>query len=354
MIRRRPLAIQLAVWTTYGLLRYLAALPAVDPGERAALALADLVRAGTGFAVTSALGPVLLPRFDPARARSWGLAALTVVLAALGWAMIDRAILVTVAAASGIAIPWDRFPRGFELEHGLVLAAWTAAALAFRLRERERAAREEALAERLVAREAQLRALAARLEPHFLFNSLNAVRSLVIDDPARARETVTRLAAFLRHTATTDPATPVPLAEEIESARTWLRIEEARFEHDLEARIDVTSSAERALVPPLLLQPLLENAIRHGEPDDDGVRRIRLEAGLEPDGELQIEIHNTGALRPDEPGEGLGLELTRSRLGATYGPAARIELGGSDGWVRAAIRIAAPRFDTRSDERGET
>jgi hypothetical protein len=336
---RRFLAIQVALWTTYAVVHYLAALPAVTPDERPAMALAKGIRALTGLGITSLLWP-LARRRDPRRAWTWaGLAALAIA-AGFAWSIVDRVLLVTVAAGLGIAIPWDRFPRGVELEYFFLVLAWTAGALVFLLWERERATRESLLEHQIAAREAQVRELAGRLHPHFLFNSLNTIRSFAGEDPERAREMLTRLAAFLRHALSIDPARPVPLAAEIESARAYLWIEEARFEPELEVAIEVGSETGSVLVPPLILQPLIENALLHGDPAADGVRRVRLSAARW-DGRLRLEVASTGALARGVP-EGQGLGLTRSRLRQAYGAGARLDLAEREGWVVARLEIDAP------------
>ena len=336
---KRFLLIQMALWIAYGIVHYLAALPAVTPDERPAIALARGSRALTGLGVTSLMWPVV-SRWNPRRGWTWTALAALALAVGFVWSILDRVLLVTMAAVAGIPIPWDRFPRGLELEHFFVLLAWTAAALVFRLWEREREMREALLEQQIAAREAQVRELAGRLQPHFLFNSLNTIRSFAAEDPERAREMLTRLAAFLRHALSIDPARPVPLAEEIESVRAWLWIEEARFEPELEVAFDVASEAGGVLVPPLILQPLIENALLHGESAADGVRRVRLEATRQ-DGRLRIEVASTGALAQGSP-EGQGLGLTRSRMHHLYGRNARFDLSEREGWVVARLEIDAP------------
>jgi hypothetical protein len=336
---KRFIGVQIALWSAYGIVHFLAALPAITPDERPAIALAKAVRALTGLGVTSLLWPEVR-RLDPRRARTWAALAALAIAAGFAWTIADRTILVSSAPVAGLVIPWERFPRGVELEYYFVAVAWTAGALVFRLWEREREAREALLEQQIAASEAQVRELAGRLHPHFLFNSLNTIRSFAADDPERAREMLTRLAAFLRHSISIDPVTPVPLAAEIESARAYLWIEEARFEPELEVAIDVDPGTGAVLVPPLILQPLIENALLHGEPGADGVRRVRLAARGE-DGRLRLEVASTGALA-NGAAEGQGLGLTRSRLRQAYGPGARLDLAEREGWVVVRLEIDAP------------
>lgn len=345
---KRWLGVQVASWTLYGAARFLAILPAIEPTERAAMALANLVRAGTGLGITSALWPALRKAVREDRTDRLvflGIGAFAVGL--VGWPVLDRTLLITIVGAFGVAVPWIRFPRGLDLEYLIVLLGWSAGAVGALVWAREREAREALLEERAAAREAQIRALAARLEPHFLFNALNTVRALVAEDPERARTVLTRLSEFLRHALATDPVRPTTVDAEIAAARDYLRIEEARFEPDLQVEVRIDAAARDVLVPPLLLQPLIENAVHHGDPDPDGTRRVRVEVRID-DSRLRIEVENGGTL--DASSDGIGLDLTRTRLRQMYGDDQRFELRERDGRVRAVVEIAAPR---RSPEGAE-
>lgn len=345
---RRWFAVQLAFWALYGVAHFLAILPAILPAERGAMALANAARAFTGLAVTSALWPALRACFR--RGRPLHFAALAAGIVAIGlwlWPIVDRILLVAIATAAGVEIPWIRFPRGLDLGYLLVVLAWTAGAAALLAWTRERQAREALLEEQAATREAQVRALAARLNPHFLFNSLNAIRGLVTEDPARARTTLTRLSEFLRHAIAVDPAAPTTLAEEIEAVQTYLRIEEARFEPDLAVSIDADARLGDVLVPALFLQPLVENAVRHGSPDASGVRHVGLRTSG-TDGGARIEVVNGGPLRPGVPG--IGIELTRSRLRQMYGEHQSVELSERNGGVVMAVELSAPRRRAPAEE----
>lgn len=340
MKRRHLIHAQLAFWALYGTGHYLAVLPAITPDERGAMALANGVRAATGCAITTALWPAVRRVVRGGGPAGWiSLGLLVGMVGILLWPAFDRIVLLSIAAGAGVAVPWIRFPRGLDLEYLVVLLGWSAAAAALLLWMRERQAREALLEEQAATHEAQVRALAARLNPHFLFNSLNTIRALVSEDAERARTTLTRLADFLRHALAVDAGVPVTLGEEIASLRAYLRIEEVRFEPDLRVGIHVDDAAAEVLVPPLFLQPLVENAVLHGTPGPDGVRRIRLLARVHG-GALRLEVVNTGVL--GAAAEGVGLELTRARLAQMYGDAQRIGLSQRGAEVVAAVEIAAP------------
>jgi two-component system, LytTR family, sensor histidine kinase AlgZ len=184
--------------------------------------------------------------------------------------------------------------------------------------EQSREAERREAEMRVLAREAQLKALKAQLQPHFLFNSLNSVGALTTRDPAGAREMCTRLAEFLRKSLAVGESETIPVAEEISLARAYLAVEAMRFGPRLSIEEDVELE-DGCEIPPLLLQPLVENAVRHGIATRVEGGAIRLEA-RQTGHRLRIVIEN-----PCDPdtvprrGSGLGLANVRERLTARYG-----------------------------------
>lgn len=185
-------------------------------------------------------------------------------------------------------------------------------------RERER--RNSEL--RLLAREAELKALRAQVQPHFLFNSLNSVAALVASDPARAREMCLSLSDFLRRTLAVGDKTSIPMSEEISLAASYLDVERVRFGERLVVEQELEAGGGEWLVPPLLLQPLVENAVVHGISTLVGGGVVRLEA-RRAGHRLRIVIENPfDPESPARPRGGLGLRIVRERLAALYGPEA--------------------------------
>jgi two-component system sensor histidine kinase AlgZ len=170
---------------------------------------------------------------------------------------------------------------------------------------------------------ARLAELQSRIRPHFLFNTLNTALSLVRLNPAQAEDVLEDLAELFR-VALTDMSEAVTLAEEVELARRYLAIEQIRFGSRLEVIWELSADAGAARVPPLLLQPLVENAVRHGvEPSaEGGVVRIRTRARL---GRVQISIANTVPDAPSNPGHGMALHNVRERLRLMHDVAAQFE-----------------------------
>jgi sensor histidine kinase YesM len=199
-----------------------------------------------------------------------------------------------------------------------------------RFRERELQAAE--LQQKLV--EARLEALRMQLNPHFLFNTLHAVSALIHEDPNAADRVLARLSELLRLSLDQSKPQEVPLSEELAFLDRYLEIEQTRFADRLQVEKEVEPETERALVPYLILQPLVENAIRHGiEPRED-TGRLAIRAHRS-NGTLQLRVSDNGAGLPEEKGtplrEGIGLSNTRSRLQHLYGDGYRLELVSAPG-----------------------
>jgi len=185
--------------------------------------------------------------------------------------------------------------------------------------ESARDAERRALEMQVLAREAELKALRSQIHPHFLFNSLNSISSLAGSDPPRAREMCLALSDFLRKSLALGERERIQVGEELDLAKAYLDVERLRFGTRLAVEEDVEPEGRACLVPPLLLQPLVENAVRHGIATriEGGV--IRLEA-RRTGNRLRIVIENP--FDPEAParaGTGVGLPNVRRRLAARYG-----------------------------------
>lgn len=207
--------------------------------------------------------------------------------------------------------------------------------------EASRRAEEEALRYQLLAREAELKAFKAQIDPHFLFNSLNAVSALCGSRPGDAREMTQLLADFFRQTLRLGALDRITLGQEIELASRYLAIEKVRFGARLDMQIDMDDAAAARSVPPLLLQPLIENAVRHGIAStlDGGVVGVRARID---DGLLRIRIENPAD--PDRNvarGEGIGIRNARGRLAAISGGRAVLTTSEDAGVYRVEIELPA-------------
>ncbi|WP_420455479.1 sensor histidine kinase [Rubrivirga sp.] len=173
--------------------------------------------------------------------------------------------------------------------------------------------------------EGRMRALEYQLNPHALFNALNTVRALILEDPAEARRAVTLLSGLLRRTLAAGREATHALADELELVRTTLAIEAIRFEDRLRVRLDVPTETRDLAVPALLVQTLVENAVKHGVARCREGGEVSVEARVE-DGRLTLRVENPLADGPRPEGTGTGLANARERLGLLYGDDARLAL----------------------------
>ena len=226
------------------------------------------------------------------------------------------------------------------LEWGMFMGTGIWTVLYIRLTEKRRQETRE-VELKLALREAELRALEAQINPHFLFNCLNSIRALVLIDPARAQDMLTRLANVLRHSLRHDRQHTVPLASEIEAVADYLALEAVRFEERLRVQIAVDPAAAQCAVPPMLLQTLVENAIKHGIAQVSGSGDLIVRAEHRG-GVIRLTVENTGQLSgvPASPNQ-LGIANTRERLRLLYGDQASFILNNGNGRVIATVQIPA-------------
>jgi two-component system sensor histidine kinase AlgZ len=192
---------------------------------------------------------------------------------------------------------------------------------------------------RTLAREAELHSLKLQLNPHFLFNSLHSISALATLDGPRARDMCIRLADFLRTSLGLGDRETIPIREEIALARRYLDVEQVRFGERLRVDADIDADCEDCGVPALLLQPLVENAVKHGVAGLIEGGSIGLTARRQASG-LTITIEN--AFDPDDPPRhdlGVGLSNVRRRLQVRYGPEAAMEVGAQGSVYRVTLRL---------------
>jgi two-component system, LytTR family, sensor kinase len=204
-------------------------------------------------------------------------------------------------------------------------------------------AHELALARaRVEAREAELQLLRAQVDPHFLFNALNTLLALVPGN-ARADSAIRNLSAYLRYSLAHRADEFVPLSAEFEATSAYLAVEQARFREDLILELQLDEGARNLPVPGVLLQPLVENAVKHGRETTEPPHRVRLHISTPAANAIRIEVANTGAWREPSPGpgpHGNGLANLRRRLALLYPGRHRIETTSSGGWVRIVVDLA--------------
>ena len=327
-------------------------LDAPGPGLDAATLARTLARdllPWYGWAALAPLVVMLAERVPLASAPLWR-STLVHLAAGLGLSALKLVLLAPLSAAlygwgPAGADAWGgvRWLLANRLLTNLVMYAFAATAATAALARRD--ARERALAASRLEAElarAELQLLRAQLEPHFLFNALNAVAAYLRVDPPLAERMLARVSELLRLVLKLSAADDVSLGEEIALAERYAEVHRMRFGDGLAFRLDAPAEVHAARVPGVVLQPLLENAFRHAAAGRAGGGEVSVRARRE-DGRLVLTVANTdsgdGAAPPDEgSGSTVGLANTRARLERLYGPAARLTLRrGEEGTVAEIV-----------------
>lgn len=246
----------------------------------------------------------------------------------LGWPIPPKMSPTTVVLAS-------------ILNHTGLMVGWLCIYFSYHLFDRFNRLEVDRLKLATMAKHAELRALKSQLNPHFIFNSLNSLRALIDENPARAREAVTQLANLLRYSLQSVQRETVPFEEELRVVRDYLSLEQVRHEERLRLRLDVPDEALHWPIPPLLLQTLVENAVKYGiasRPEGGEIGIVaRCERGI-----LTLRVTNPGRLA-EGPAKnrstGLGLSNAGERLRLIFGEKSSLEVRteGADSVVAEAI-----------------
>ena len=342
--RRRELVFwtfQLLFWTWAGLAIVGMSLMYEPGGAVSARIVAT--RMTIGVLVSSCIHWVSSCR--PLRRVDWKIrwavaAAMTLLMMAFWLLMISQRVWGSLLPGEGVRAfsPYSRvFISGVWLAIYLGLdALQRAREAAHRIRDGElRLARAEAL-----ARANELRQLEAQMNPHFLFNALNSVVAASRDHAVVERVTQD-LADYLRFSLA--PSQPLePLSREIDALEKYLSVQQSRFGADLVCRISCEPEARSVRVPPMMIQPLLENAFHYGGQTSPLPLTVSVEASVH-DGQLSVIVANSGAWVPPDPARsiGSGIQTLRKRLDLLIGPAATVDVVREEGWVKIVIRLPA-------------
>lgn len=326
---------QTAAWTLYAVVQYLL--------SRAPFALR--VATTITWCATGVLGTELLRAY--VRRRRFGTIPQLVRPFAVG-VLVIPAVMNAACIALGVGFFHDRAEltqswliAAHYLQAVLLISVWCAVALAANEVHRRKAAEVEALQLALVAQTSQFRALRSQLNPHFLFNCLNGLRELIDEDPARAKTVIDLLSALLRYTLRADRVDTVSLKEELSAVEDYLSLEKIRFEERLRTHFDIDPRSLDSKLPPMLLQTLAENGVKHGIARLPAGGEVQLATRMLDD-ELRIQVINTGILSAAPEGSlALGLENARQRLRLMYGDGASLTLAAIDGW-RVCAELVIP------------
>jgi len=312
--------LQTAIWLGYGFEQFLAGIGMGRPLGYWKLCLFDSL---CGFVLTLIIRyPIKATWNQPLRERLWA-GGTVLVITSIIWGYVWKLALYAMCEDCK---PPPSYLGYISFFFGALylLFAWTAGYVGVKLARQLQHEKETALQATAMAHQAQLRMLRYQLNPHFLFNTLNAISTLVLDGRREtANGMVGALSGFLRYSLDSDPEQRVTLHQEIESVRRYLGIEQVRFGDRLRVGILVTPEAGSALVPSLILQPLIENAIKFAVSRREEGGHIELVARADDD-VLEISLRDDGPGSQDYVpksggGHGVGLANTRERLRVLYG-----------------------------------
>lgn len=191
-----------------------------------------------------------------------------------------------------------------------------------------------------LSREVELNRLKSQMNPHFIFNAMNTIRALVDEDPKQSKEAITQLSNILRSSMFMGKSKVIPLAEEVQLVKDYLNIEKARFEERLEIEISIAEELLNVLVPPLILQTLVENGIKHGIAKIPEGGKLSILAKINRENKLEVEIENDGEFMPSsDKRSGFGIINSKQRINLLYGDSGGISISNEQGKVKALLKI---------------
>ena len=352
--------LQFAGWTGAIALR---SIQGISNGQPASYLILMLIVGITGFAISTLLSVVYRQLINRPPLITWGATAAVLAVAVAIYALVEAWVISLYFADRDTTL--TQLVLIYLFFDFSLLGAWTGLyyAINFFLQVEEQADRLERLEAQ--ATSAQLAMLRYQLNPHFLFNTLNSISTLVLlkqSEPANAM--LTRLSGFLRHTLITEPGGKVTVAQEVETLKLYLDIELMRFEERLRTEFEISDDAAKATLPSLLLQPLVENAIKYAvSPQEEGAR-ISLTAQLVGE-RLRVIVSDTGpglqrpetraslplAMTGQYASTGVGLANIRDRLAQAYGEDHLFEIRTpDDGGFTVVIEIP---YETAPQDSGE-
>lgn len=345
--RRLFWVLQIGGWAAWGLLGKfgytLLVLDEVIPGYLGYVALITVI----GIALTLVLRYIY--RFVWTRPIWMRVLVFAAGSAAAGWAWIQARAYIYAGwiESSKDASDWlkdkgeiaELYERVYFLESFTgslsIMLAWSALYFGIKYSRLFQEMRESSLKSAAMAHEAQLKMLRYQLNPHFLFNTLNAISTLILEQQTElANRMVTKMSSFLRYSLDNDPMQKITLKQELEALKLYLDIEKVRFEERLNLDLDISEESGKALIPSLLLQPLIENAIKYGIVQSEGGGNLRIAAKVFA-GDLLIELSDDGpgldlVDGQPPPSNGVGLRNSRERLNELYGTRHSFRLSRTD------------------------
>jgi signal transduction histidine kinase len=331
-------------WSAYLITQYLGALLYEKP---AAYLKVVLAAAAGGFLLSAPLrylyrrlaGQRFVVLIPVVLFTSW--------VVALGWRVVINSSYLHFVGGEGMeGEPWYAIFAG-TLSSTYLLVCWSGLYFGIKYYEALQEQRETMLRASALAQEAQVKMLRYQLNPHFLFNTLNAISTLVLDNQGKvANLALSRLSDFLRYTLDQDPMKKVTLRQELDALNLYLGIEQLRFGDRLRLEYDIDEGVLQALVPSLVLQPLVENSLKYAVAPREEGGRLRIEA-REEQGRLRMVVQDDGPGLPVGvelgAGRGVGFRNTRERLAVLYGDQQKLAVRFSRPGLRLEITLPFER-----------
>lgn len=344
--------LQTGGWVAHALLRMLA-VPAFSTGDKPFI-LATVIVSSTGFCLTLIMASVFRRIINRGGTSQWLLAAIVVMISASVFGALEIWGLITFIDRGFRPSIWDY--GVFVFFDVFVMTSWSGLYFGINYYLMAEDQHKRLLAMSIQAHEAQLKMLRYQLNPHFLFNTLNSISTLVlVRDTERANAMLERLAAFLRSTLVDEPGQTVPLMQELKTLELYLDIERLRFQDRLQVIFDIDPDCMTLQVPALLLQPLVENAIKYAVAVEEDGATITIAAKRSPLG-AAIRISDTGpGITADKSktdtasGVGVGLSNTRERLLQMFGGTAKFQITANQPHG-TCITITLPNSDDDAPE----
>lgn len=221
-----------------------------------------------------------------------------------------------------------------------VMLVWSLIYFAVHYFENSKKAEIETLIFEAAVKDFELKTLKAQLNPHFMFNAMNSIRALIEEDPQNAKDAITKLSNLMRYTLRIERIETVPLADELKTIQDYLDLEKIRFEERLQYKIQSTPNADRVEIPPMMVQTLVENGIKHGISKLTQGGNVEVNADADSN-YLLIEIRNSGKFDEEalKNSHGFGVSNTKHRLSLLYGEKASLTLSNENNTVLAKLKI---------------
>lgn len=309
----------------------------------------------TGFAATLAYRQVILrlgwKTKPPLRLIFPVLGASTLVAGI--WSFSFSMIAKPLAFLLGLPdLPFYQWFLGIFFNGIILIIAWSAIYFAYQYFTNSKRNEAEKWRLQIALRDAQLGQLRAQVQPHFLFNALNNIRALVLENPEQARSMITHLSDLLRYSLTASSHEKTTLAQEMEVTHDYLALMAIQYEDRLSTRFNFPEALKETLVPPMLIQLLAENAIKHGVSKRPEGGAVHIEVRREGD-DLEIIVANPGVYSPEAPNLedrlGIGTANIRERLYLLYGDRAGFQITSGEGMVYSTVRLPLEWQPSKSD-----